>query len=423
MVKRLLFLIVLAASLLSTEAMAQPGKWRTYYESAKQAFTAGRYADAVRLLEEAHRLSDQHALLYNIGKASQLQYIAEKNVDALKKAVRAYRDYLEKVPEGSRRVEATEALGELEPQLPKDAPEAPVNPDDPYGEKKPAPKPEPPARRTGVVVTTSAPGARIILDNNLPTGSPLVAETTPGMHTIIVQADGFIPAQRQVRIDAGVELALDIPLRVQPASISVKGPNGASVYVNGKHMGDLPLREPLAVEPGEHFIAVTQNGHLAFTQSLALPRGAGVHVAADLQTTPQRYASYAMFLTGAVGIIVGASLTAAAVNEEAEAQDLEDQRSNPGGVTVESADAFDDAVSSRDDFRTGAIVAFGASVGLLATGFFLYLLDEPEVATPPRRGPGPSNPGVPGAPGLELGAAPIIGPHGGGGAATLKLRF
>ncbi len=420
MVKRFLWLIVMLTSALTTSpAQAQSGKWRTYYDSAKQAFKAERYADAIRLLEEAHRLSKQDQLLYNIAKASHFKFINEKQEEDLRRAVTSYQEYLAKVPDGRRRLEATRALGELEPQLPKEQPAADVDPDDPYGDSETSPKPR--GRRTGVVVTTPAAGARITLDGFLRSGSPLVTETTPGMHTIFIEAPGFLPVRRHVRVDSGVELALDIQLSVLPANVGVEGPAGASVFMDGKHMGDLPLRGPLSIAPGDHFLAVTQNGRLAFTQSLLLDRGSGVQIAADLDMTNQRYAAYGMFGVSAVGLVVAAALTGATVDQQSTADDLQAERVLGGGVSVASADAFDDAVSKRDDFRTAAVTAFGLTATALTTGFFLYLFDEPVVNTPPRREHAPGTPAVPSGPGLEIGAAPIVTPYGGG--AQLRLRY
>lgn len=189
----------------------------------------------------------------------------------------SYRAYLAKVPAGTRRHEATQALSELEPQLPKAPAPAPSpepgeppptadDDDDPYDDDQPEPQPPAPRRsgeRTGVVISTAAEGAVIFLDGTVQSSSPLVAATTPGDHTIRIEAPGFVTLERTVRVDAGRELALDLPLAVQPALVAVDGPDGASVYVDGKHAGDLPLSGPLRVAPGEHVLRSRRTGGAA----------------------------------------------------------------------------------------------------------------------------------------------------------------
>ena len=91
------------------EAANDNEKAAAAFQRAVQQHAAGDLQGARDSMLESYRLSNRAELLYNIGKIQ-----AELGECSL--ALTAYRDYLEQVPEGRYRVEATQARTELEAQ-------------------------------------------------------------------------------------------------------------------------------------------------------------------------------------------------------------------------------------------------------------------------------------------------------------------
>ncbi len=82
-------------------------KAREHYQRSKRAFELGRYDEAISGYEEAYRLIDEPALLYNLGQAHRL---AGHNVEAL----RAYRNFLIRNPDAPNRSEVEKKIALLE---------------------------------------------------------------------------------------------------------------------------------------------------------------------------------------------------------------------------------------------------------------------------------------------------------------------
>jgi hypothetical protein len=70
--------------------------------------------------------------------------------------------------------------------------------------------------------------------------------------------------------------------RLRLGHVSVRGPAGATVRVQGAPVGTLPLSLPLSLPEGETWIAVAAPGHLPWEQRLTITGGKELEVVADL---------------------------------------------------------------------------------------------------------------------------------------------
>ncbi len=377
-------------------------------EVGKFAFDKERYSEALRAFEECFRLTRDPKYLWNVAVTAEKAYWASDQLRDLDKTLAALRLYVKDYPDGKRRAEATQALKRLEPLAPKPSETDPAT--------DPGAAPAPAAARTGVMISSSTPGARIELDGKLGADGFLVADVAEGPHRVTVRADGYLPIERDVTVLPGALLGLDLPLTPRPGQVSVQGPSGAELSVNGEPKGDLPLARPLELPPGDHLFAVRMSGARPLVEWRSIERGAKLTVKADLDTTGQRMAAYVTFAFAGAGAIAAGTLTGLAVKAEGDAQrKLETTPEAPSHTETELQE-FKDLRDQRDDLRTAAGVAWGVTGAALVSGIFLYVFDDPGVQAappPPRKTDDPATP-KPG--GVELGFVPAIGPTYNGGA-------
>jgi hypothetical protein len=347
---------------------------------AKSAFDGGRYEDALRALEECYRLTSDSKYLWNIGITAEKSYWATPSDETLRKAVDSYRAYLEKAPKGGKRGLAGQNLRKLEPLLPKPALVDAANPD-----VAPAPLPTPPVvTRTGVMISSPTPGARIELDGKLTANGFLQADVAAGPHRVRVVAEGFDTVERELPVQVGALVGVDIPLAAKPGLLDIVGPSGAELTVDGEPKGELPLPKPLAVVPGDRLITVQLAGTRPLVAWRTVERGRTYSIDADLDTTVQRYAAYCTFAVAGGTAIAGAVLTGLAFQRQAEAEDILLPVTNgTGSVPVEAVERFEATRSDRDNLRTGAAVAWSVAGAGLTAGIFLFVFDQPSVQAPP----------------------------------------
>jgi hypothetical protein len=117
------------------------------------------------------------------------------------------------------------------------------------------PKPTPKAGSAPVgpnvgrlVITTQPPGAKVTVDGKAAGETPLTIEDVkPGRHTIALASDEG-SARRTVRVEAGKELGVDVPLFSGFVAISI--PFVVDVAEKGKALGT--SENPILLSPGRH---------------------------------------------------------------------------------------------------------------------------------------------------------------------------
>ncbi|MDI1436035.1 PEGA domain-containing protein [Polyangium sorediatum] len=368
---------------------------RAYFETGAREYEKGNYANAVRAFEQAYALTTRPGLLFSIAQAYRKQYGNDGKPQNLRQAVDYYRRYLATDTTGKRRGEADAGIKDIEEILSRLPPEV---------QSTPAPEEAP---STQISITTQVEDATISIDGAAP--RPLEAiDVTPGKHKVLVQAPGYFPEEREVPAKQGQMTALDVPLREMPAYVSITGPAGASVTVDGLPKGALPLQAPLQIEAGVRTLHVSLNGFNTFTTELDLGRGKSEDLKATLDRTRQRMTSFVLIGGAATCVAGGIVMAFLAADSGEEAKKLNEKRKNE---TISDTE-LDDYLTYRDGqtaFRNGATAALNVAAGFGALAFLLYYFDEPRL-TPPRKkddkkpqSPGPSRL-------REIAVVPAVGP-------------
>lgn len=404
------WMIFLAAFTLAGHAVADAeSDARAFFNIGAKAYQGGKYVDAAHAFEEAYKRSPRSGLLFSLGQAHRMQFFQDSNPARLKDSVRYYREYLQKDPNGRRRGEATEALGKLVPLLERLEAE---------GAAEAAPPPPPKPR---VMISSPTPNVRISFDGRPVEGSTLVKEVTAGKHTVLLTAPGFEDYSREIVVNENTGAPpLDVSLKEKPARLAISAPSGAEIALDGRYQGVAPL-PALEVVAGKHFVAVTLNGHEAFTKSVDLKRGERRTLSARMAATGQRTTSWILMGVGASGIVAGGVLGALSIRKENQAQDIADQAKGAGNLTPVQLGEYNDLRDRRDSYRLAAVISAGAGVAVGATGLVLYAFDEPKVQVPEldEKSAPARKPTVPGT--MEISATPMWAPGLGG--AQLLGRF
>lgn len=389
--------IALSLSILAPRAARADDDLGTkLFEAGQKAYQIGDFKTAIEAFEQAFKIEQRSGLLFSIGQAHRRQYSIDRRPGHVAVAIKHFRDYLTAAPTGSRRTQATEALEQLE-TLAKSL--------EVDGQLPPLPAEQPATR---LVVSSPAEGAVVSIDGGPPSPAPLIAETTAGKHTIVISAQGYGDEKRDVDVPEHAVTALDVPLAETPAQVTVEGPSGARVAVDGKDEATLPLTAPLAIAPGEHHIHVSLAGHDTFLGVIDLPRAGTAKVDAAMPTTPQRKAAVGLMIGGGVAFAGGLALGGVAIASYVSATDLKSDidagkvicRSGP----CETLDDYNASVSRTQTFGILSGVFLGLGALSAGTGVALFALDSPAPAEPGK--PRPKSAPVPSNPDLEVSVGP-----------------
>src|SRR5262245_32080015 len=117
----LLFLVGIAARAAADEAPADEKttveEARVYFDAGRQAYEKGDYLTAIRSFEHAYERLPRPEIAFSLAQSHRKQFIVDGDTAKLRRAVELYRRYLDEVPQGGRREDAVQNLGELQPQL------------------------------------------------------------------------------------------------------------------------------------------------------------------------------------------------------------------------------------------------------------------------------------------------------------------
>ena len=241
-----------------------------------------RHADALALYARAYELTSDPALLYNQGRA--LESLGE------------YPEALEKLERFDR--EASPALRAKVPGLP-----------DLLADLR--------GRIATVVVTTNAPGARLLVRDKA--AGTIEKETRirtrAGSATIEVVAEGYAPFKKELDLPGGTVTKVDAQLspKKKDALVLVRTRPSADIAVDGKPIGRSPLELRLA--PGQHTVVARASGHE--TEKIPMTLAAGDRRELDVELRePPGVLSRWWFWT-AIGVAVaGGAVGAYALTQE-----------------------------------------------------------------------------------------------------------
>jgi hypothetical protein len=368
-----LLALALAAALGASSMQARADdaleKARILFNAGAQAYAAGRFDDAVTALAEAYALAPRPQVVFSLAQAERRQYSASQDPRALHDAIQHFRKYLEMVPEGGRRGDAVEALGELEAIAAGLAqPGAPAA----------QPRKEAPTR---VMISTPTPGAVITLDGK-PHDEPPVLETVkPGKHLVRVSAPGFIEEQRELLAVEGALVPVSITLREQPSYLSLTAPRGASIAIDGRPYGRAPLQTKIELARGKHLVTVTQTGHEPRVEAIRIERGQTFALPVTLWRTRQRFVSYALLGSAAAGALGGGVLALGALHQQNICQHILSAGA-AGNISPDQLAEYDAARKSRDFSRGASLLTFGVAGALGISALATYIWDDPALPAP-----------------------------------------
>jgi hypothetical protein len=370
---RLHFALIAALALFIAQgarAADQPlDQAKASFKAGAAAYGAGDYLAAIQAFDAAYRVTPLPAIAFSLAQAERRQYFASRDAKHLARAVELYRLYLTQVASGGRRADATDALGQLEALLlaqPADVAGTATAPGARLGDK------------TRLLVSGNAPKARISLDGGPLVASPLIAEVAPGPHSVRIEADGFFPEVRQLVALPGVLVPADVDLRERPATVLIRGAEGADVYVDGHFAGRAAKQFPLQLSSGPHRLIFAKAGHRLESVSVTLARGERRNLGIALRNTRQRTAAFVLFGSGAGLVGIGAQLGLETLNYEAEAARLLRKRSS-SHLTARELEDYRDATRTRNQLRTVSIITLSLGGAGLLTGLALFELDEPNL--------------------------------------------
>ncbi|MEO7330491.1 MAG: PEGA domain-containing protein [Minicystis sp.] len=253
-------------------------------KAGDQAMEALQYADALAAYSDAFSITKDPALLYNMGRALQA---------------------LNRFPEALDKLEAFDAKASAElkakvPRLPKL-----------IAELK--------ARVSTLIVHTNVEGARVLVRSTVVGKAPLAAplRLASGPAEVEIEADGYFPAKKSVKLEGGAELRVDLDLfsKASTGVLAVKAssPN-AEVLVDGRRIGVAPVE--LNVPKGTHRITVRHNDYRLYETSAVVDPGSTRTVNVTLQS--KSVVTRWWFWTGVGAVaLAGAAVTIVAVSERA----------------------------------------------------------------------------------------------------------
>jgi hypothetical protein len=140
-----------------------------------------------------------------------------------------------------------------------------------------------------VRVISNAPAARVFLDGFDMGSAPLdLKDVQPGEHVVEVKAEGYLPREERVTVNAGTANVIKLDLQVQPQAAAresgklkiVSPVPEAVIFIDGERIGTAPQEKD--VPAGEHFVVVTKPGYKKFEQKVELDVGQTMTVSAEL---------------------------------------------------------------------------------------------------------------------------------------------
>jgi len=251
-------------------------------------------------------------------------------------------------------------------------------------------------------VTSNVPDAAVLANSELIGHTPLASDVAlkPGTYAVSLVRDGYLPARREIRLDADSVGQLDMPLSPSPSGLGAGGKLAlalsephAIVRVDGEPRLDEArgLRLPL----GRHTLSVERAGFLPVNRELSIKTGENrVDVAllptpgflADYVSRTQTQRTWSYIALGSGLLVTGSSAAFLIWNEgqkrdakrEFDAFQAQVQGSNSGTCPTNAcADTLNILVDDLDEKRRRDVygwVGVGIGAAMLGTGALLYAL-------------------------------------------------
>ncbi len=391
---------------------------RSLFDAGARSFDAGDFEAAIQAFEQANRVVPRDNLVFSIAQAHKKQFVAVGDVRHLRAAIEHYRRYVAAVPTGGRKAEAIAALEELDRAALRHAGpegETPGQPGAPLAAEK---------QKTRLWISSRTPGAVFSIDGGPEAPVGRSVEVVAGPHRVRFSAPGHVEQQVAVVAVEGELVPETLELRAKPARLVISVDAGASVFVDGRFVGDAPLPDALELPPGRHYVSLSLSGHESQGALVPLAGGDEKVVDAMLESTGQRDVARGFLAAGGTFIVASAVFFVVAGVRHGDARNIYQEHLTQN-ISVVDVRSYDEAISQRDRFAlagTGTGIV-GFLVGMVGAG--LYVFDEGRPLSVPLELERPGAPAPAPTPStFEMSATPSVGPSGPDGAAGfLRGRF
>lgn len=196
----------------TAEGKRLEGKAR--YERGVEAYSAGRFKDAIDLFLQADALAPSAALSFNIARAS------EKIGDDAA-CLQWYRDFRRRAPDAKNGPEVDQRIHELEGLLAKKGVQQ-------------------------LTVLSSPAGATVIIDEQPVGVTPFTGQFAPGAHRVLLTLKGYADSDQRLQLPADHAQDLQVPLvpaADRPAQPETAPNSGSSAPVAGATPNGQPAPE------------------------------------------------------------------------------------------------------------------------------------------------------------------------------------
>jgi len=155
---------------------------------------------------------------------------------------------------------------------------------------EPAPQPPPAQGRGSLLIETTPPGARVLLDGTLrgqtAEGKPLLlANLVPGAHKLRAEHPDYAPAEQDVEVAPDVQGKVELELSPKPGRLTISAsPVKARVTIDDKEVGETP--QAVFLPAGEHTVRAAAKGYKSQKKKVRLPSNRSVSVAFALEKGP-----------------------------------------------------------------------------------------------------------------------------------------
>ena len=359
---------------------------RTFFNAGAQAYSAARYADAVR--RSSRRTSSRRGpqVLFSLAQAERKEFLDGQRCDYLRRAIAHYKEYLEKVPERRPPVRGARGEGGARGAARAASSRQPRAAATPSREAEAARhRLLADAGRAGFDRRRAAAGAAVLRRSRAGQASRCAssprATSTPS---------------RRSRATRASMCRSSLPLQEQPALVTVALRTTAEIFVDGRSSPTRRLARRSRCRPGLHVIAIAQERQAsAWSQEVVLRAREAVQARAEArdEQAARRRVSRCSASAARPRVTGGVFARQRASAQENRAKNLETQRAQEN-LDAERARASTTARSiGATRMRNGVASCLARPAARSPpAALLLYLFDRPPVSVvPPRRSsPGPS---------------------------------
>jgi hypothetical protein len=130
---------------------------------------------------------------------------------------------------------------------------------------------------SGITVRSgTVEGAYVYIDGEYIGKTPVTrVDVLAGIHTVLVNKEGFTRVEKKVTLEAGQIFDFDFPLEkiLEEGFVSVNSnPPGASVYIGSKYLGETPLNE-VSVPTGINRLRIIKENYIDEYKSVEIRKG------------------------------------------------------------------------------------------------------------------------------------------------------